>query len=103
MKLRDDVQMCALEISYSSDWSLTLHWERVNRFTVGEEYKGLWRQPGLELSPGCALIVLGLSFLTCKMRQVMLYLRIVVRVRYKVCKVLVPYIGWTFQQLETLQ
>lgn len=53
MKLRDNVQMCALEISYSSDWSLMLHWERVNRFMVGEEYKGLWSHPGLVLSPGC--------------------------------------------------
>jgi len=105
MKLRPRGTMskCVPLQTYFSDWSLKLNWERVNGFRIGQEYKDLWSQPGLDLSPGCALIVLGLSFLICKMRQVILHLRIVVGIRYEVCKVLVPYIGLTFQQLETVQ
>ena len=54
----------------------------MNRFRRGEECKDLWSGAGLDLSPGCAFIVLGLSFLISKMRQVILYLRIVVEIRY---------------------
>lgn len=103
MKLRPRGTMskCVPQQTYFSDWSLKLNSKRVNGFRIGEEYKDLWSQPGLDLSPECALIVLGLSFPICKMRQVILYLRTVVGIIYEVCKMLVPYIA--FQQLETVQ